>query len=250
MELSPRPSRSSSSASRKTNLSLDLSSIPAYQPPTPPSNTLLLTNLDNLDIFKPDNLATIRNLIAASAFIHAYAPLKSFRRIVISFFDVDSAIRVKKIWDGEAILGEKVKIYFGMETNVQARDEHLALPDAGKLFFISPPPSPPHGWEMKMEDAPNKLVHADDLAAALAKLRQGDNTPATDSPITPGEGTVIPGMRSRSSTLIYQPDDKSPHMPAVVVEDMTDEPEEIISLETKPINAHTSRPPVELMNDA
>lgn len=250
MELSPRPSRSSSSASRKTNLSLDLSTIPPYQPPTPPSNTLLLTNLDNLDIFKPDNLATIRNLIAASAFIHAFAPLKSFRRIVVSFFDVDSAITVKKIWDGEAILGEKVKIYFGMDTDVQAKDQHLALPDAGKLFFISPPPSPPHGWEMKMEDAPNKLVHADDLAAALSKLRQDDNTPVNGSPITPGEGTVIPGMRSRSSTLIYQPDDKSPHMPAVVVDDMTDEPQEIITLEPKPIKAHTPRPPVELMHDA
>lgn len=252
MEPSPRPSRSSSSASRKTNLSLDLSNIPPYQPPTPPSNTLLLTNLDNLDIFKPDNLATIRNLIAASAFIHAFAPLKSFRRIVVSFFDVDSAIRVKKIWDGEAILGEKVKIYFGMDTNVQARDEHLALPDAGKLFFISPPPSPPHGWEMKMEDAPNKLVHADDLAAALSKLRQGDNTPVANSPVTPGEGTAIPGMRtrSRSSTLIYQPDDKSPNMPAVVVEDMTDEPERMSPLEAKPIMAHTERPPVELMHNA
>lgn len=252
MEPSPRPSRSSSSASRKTNLSLDLSNIPPYQPPTPPSNTLLLTNLDNLDIFKPENLATIRNLIAASAFIHAFAPLKSFRRIVVSFFNVEAAIRVKKIWDGEAILGEKVKIYFGMDTNVQAKDEHLALPDAGKLFFISPPPSPPHGWEMKMEDAPNKLVHADDLAAALSKLRQEDNTPAANSPVTPGDGSAIPGMRtrSRSSTLIYQPDDKSPNMPAVVVEDMTDEPEEMSPLEAKPIMAHTSRPPVELMNDA
>merc|ERR1712000_638100 len=98
----------------------------------------------------PTSYAAIRHLIAASAFIHAFAPLKSFRRIVVSFFDVDSAIRVKKIWDGEKILGEKVKIYFGMDTNTQAKDERLALPDVGKLFFISPP-SPPHGWEMKME---------------------------------------------------------------------------------------------------
>merc|ERR1712000_89619 len=221
-------------------------------PPPPPSNTLLLTNLDNLDIFKPDNLSTIRNLIAASAFIHAFAPLKSFRRIVVSFFDVDSAIRVKKIWDGEKILGEKVKIYFGMDTNTQAKDERLALPDAGNLFFISPPPSPPHGWEMKMEDAPNKLVHADDLAAALSKLRQDNHTPAVDSPVTPAEGTTIPGLstRSRSSTLIYQPDDKSPNMPAVVVEDMTDEPVEMSPLEPKTLKTHTARPPIETMHDA
>lgn len=254
MELSPRPSRSSSSTSRKSNLTLDLSNIPPYAPPTPPSNTLLFTNLDNIAIFTPDNLATIRNLISASAFIHAFAPLKSFRRIVVSFFDEDSAVRVRKIWDGEAILGERVKIYFGQNTPVRARDEHLALPDAGKLFFISPPPSPPHGWEMRLEDAPNKLVHADDLSAALAKLNHHSEPPvATDSPVTPsGDGSLSSvRTRSRSSTLIYQPDDKSPNMPAVVVEDMTDEPEEMSPIETsRPIMAHTSRPPVELMNDA
>jgi hypothetical protein len=211
---------------------------------------LLLTNLDNVAIFTPDNLATIRNLISASAFIHAFAPLKSFRRIVVSFFDVESAVKVRKLWDGEMILGEKCKIYFGMDTPIKYKDEHLALPDAGKLFFISPPPSPPHGWEMKMEDAPNKLVHADDLAAALSKLNhhaaQAVDTPADVSPVTP-DGSM-PKMRSRSSTLIYQPAEKdSPNMPAVVVEDMTDDLE---LKDEKPILARTERPPVELMDDA
>ena len=252
MEPSPRPSRSSSTASRKSNLTLDLSNLPPLSQPTPPSNTLLFTNLNNTQIFTAENLATIRNLISASAFIHAFSPLKSFRRIVVSFFDEDSAIRVRKVWDGEAILGERVKIYFGQNTPIRARDEHLALPDAGKLFFISPPPSPPHGWEMRLEDAPNKLVHADDLAAALAKLNYRPDPAAAimDSPVSPtGEGAA--GRRSRSSTLIYQPDDKSPNMPAVVVEDMTDEPKEMSPIEaSKPIMAHTSRPPVELMNDA
>ncbi|KFH46779.1 Calcipressin-like protein [Hapsidospora chrysogenum ATCC 11550] len=253
MEPSPRPSRSSSSASRKSNLTLDLSNLPPLTPPTPPSNTLLFTNLDDLSIFQPDNLATIRNLISASAFIHSFAPLKSFRRIVVSFFDDDSAIRVRNIWNGENILGHPVKIYFGQHTPVRARDEHLALPDAGKLFFISPPPSPPHGWEVRLEDAPNKVVHADDLAAALAKLNHRPAPTAADSPVSPsGEGS-LPGARtrSRSSTLIYQPDEKSPHMPAVVVEDMTDEPEVISPIDApKSIMAHTSRPPVELMHDA
>lgn len=251
MEPTPRQSRSSSSASRKSNLTLDLSNIPPYTPPTPPSNTLLFTNLNNLDIFTPDNLAQIRNLISASAFIHAFAPLKSFRRIVVSFFDEDSAIRVRKIWDGEAIMGERLKIYFGQHTPIKSRDEHLALPDAGKLFFISPPPSPPHGWEVRLEDAPNKQVHADDLAAALAKLRQTDAPVSVDSPISPAESSLHGRTRSRSSTLIYQPDEKSPNMPAVVVEDMTDEPEQMSPLESsRPIMAHTARPPVELMNDA
>ncbi|KAM4060132.1 calcipressin domain-containing protein [Hirsutella rhossiliensis] len=252
MDLSPRSSRSSSSASRKANLTLDLSTLPPLTQPTPPSNTLLFTNLNNVDIFRPENLQTIRDLISKTAPMHAFAPLKSFRRIVISFFDIDAAIAVRRIWDGEAVLGERLKIYYGQQTPVQARDEHLALPDAGKLFFISPPPSPPHGWEMRLEDAPNKMVHAEDLADALAKLHH--RNPAPESPMSPSDGSTFGGRpRSRSSTLIYRPADygSSPDLPAVVVHDMTDEPAEMSPLETsRSIMAHTARPPVELMHDS
>ncbi|KND94093.1 Calcipressin-1 [Tolypocladium ophioglossoides CBS 100239] len=254
MELTPRTSRSSSFASRRANnLTLDLSNLPPLTQPTPPSNTLLFTNLNNTDIFRPDNLQTIRDLIVKTAPIHAFAPLKSFRRIVISFFDIDAAIAVRQVWDGEGILGERLKIYFGQQTSVEVKDEHLALPDAGKLFFISPPPSPPHGWEMRLEDAPNKMVHAEDLADALARLHYRRDA-ALESPLSPCD-SVLPGgrTRSRSSTLIYRPDENgsSPDLPAVVVEDMTDEPAEISPIESlRPIMAHTARPPVELMREA
>lgn len=242
---SPRQSRSSSTASRRSNLTLDLSNLPPLSPPTPPSNTLLFTNLNNTDIFRPDNLQTIRDLVSQTAPIHAFAPLKSFRRILISFFDEEAAVAVRQIWDAENIMGESVKIYFGQPTPVEAKDEHLALPDAGKLFFISPPPSPPHGWEMRLEDAPNKLVHAEDLAEALAKLHH--RAEPVDSPITPPD-SALPGRRSRSSTLIFQSEEHG--MPAVVVEDMTDDDEYSPVEQSKPILAHTARPPVELMLDA
>lgn len=253
-----RPSRASSTAS-KMSLTLDLSNLPPLVQPTPPSNTLIFTNLQSLDTFRPDNLQTIRDLIAQTAPIHAWSPLKSFRRIVVSFFNEESAIAVRSIWDDEAILGERCRVYFGQPTPVDLHDQHLALPDAGKLFFISPPPSPPHGWEMRLEDAPNKMVHAEDLADALARLR---HQAAADVPSSPasskgaGEGFAFeaPGSqhRSRSSTLIFHPEDhgSSPDLPCIAVDDMTDEPEEISPIASgpaKPIMAHTSRPPVELM---
>lgn len=236
-------------ASRKASLSLDLSNLPPLAPPTPPSNTLLFTNLNNVDVFAPHNLQYIRDLVSETAPIHAFAPLKSFRRIVISFFDVDAAVAVRRVWHARAVLGERFKVYFGQQTPIQARDEHLALPDAGKLFFISPPPSPPHGWEMRLEDAPNKMVHAEDLADALARLHNRGDGPETL--VSPSDGSVGARPRSRSSTLIYRPDDNgtSPDLPAVVVQDMTDEPAEMSSLESsRPIMAHTSRPPLELMH--
>lgn len=249
---SPRASRSSSSASNKLGLSLDLSNLPPVAQPTAPSNTLLLTNLNNLDVFRPENLHTIRTLVEDIAPVHAFAPLKSFRRIVVSFWDDDAAIRVRPEFDGKVIMGDRCKVYFGQPTPVHSRDEHLALPDAGKLFFISPPPSPPHGWEMRLEDAPNKQVHADDLAEALAKLHS-QRPAVAESPISPNGEPVPVSSRSRSSTLIYRPDDhgNSPGLPAVVVEDMTDSPVAMSPVETsRPILAHTMRPPVELMLDA
>jgi hypothetical protein len=229
-------------------MSIDLSNIPPLTQPTPPSNTLLITNLQDAEIFRADNLQTIRELINTSAPIHSWAPLKSFRRIVVSFWDEASAIRIRQILDGEAIMGERVKVYFGQPTPLETKDEHLPLPDAGKLFFISPPPSPPHGWEMKLEDAPNKQVHAEDLAEALAKLHAKPRTDLPASPTSEGEGGVG-RQRSGSSTTIYNPSEHghSPNLPAISVEDMTGE-SEISPIETeKPILAHTSRPPVELM---
>jgi hypothetical protein len=243
--MSPNPSSRS-----QTPLSLDLSTIPPLTQPTPPSNTLLITNLQDLEIFRPDNLQTIKDLINKSAPIHSWAPLKSFRRIIVSFFDEASAIRIRQIFDGEAVMGERVRVYFGQPTSIETKDEHLPLPDAGKLFFISPPPSPPHGWEMKLEGAPNKQVHAEDLAEALAKLHHKPRTDLPASPMSDGE-IEGRGHRSGSSTTIYRPEDHgdSPMLPAIAVEDFTDEPQSIspIECETKPIMAHTARPPVELM---
>ncbi|ROW06416.1 hypothetical protein VMCG_04365 [Cytospora schulzeri] len=261
------PSRQSSRSSR-VSLSLDLSGLPPLQQPTPATNTLLITNLSDLSIFRPDNLETIKDLILKTAPIHTWAPLKSFRRILVSFYTEADAIAVRSIWDGEAVMGERCRVYFGQPTPLDVSpNTHLALPDAGKLFFISPPPSPPHDWEQRVEGAPNKEVHAEDLAEALARLHHtkaanGANVAAEQSPVSPVEGKSPGGFggpsprqaRSRSSTLIFHPDNhgSSPNLPCVLVDDMTDEPEDSVNLndaEPKPL-VHTSRPPVELMNDA
>ena len=148
-------------------------------------------------------------------------------------------------------MGVPVRVYFGRETPVESKDIHLALPDAGKLFFISPPPSPPHGWEMKMEDAPNKMVHAEDLAEALAKLHARPRANSDlNSPVSDGEEGHR--KRSGSATIVYDPQEHggSPALPAIAVEDFTDEPESLspAKAEGGPILAHTARPPVELMH--
>lgn len=101
---------------------------------------------------------------------------------------------------------------------------------------------------MKLEDAPNKQVHAEDLAEALAKLH---HRPSTDLPASPmSENEEGAGRkRSGSSVTIYNPSEhgNSPHLPAIAVEDLTGQYEISPIEQEKPILAHTSRPPVELM---
>lgn len=233
-------------------MTLDLSDLPPLIEPHAPTNTLLITNLDDPSIFRPATLDTIRRLLATHAPLHSFAPLKSLRRIVVSFADAPAATHVRQLLDGAAIVGRaRARVYFGEPTPIaHVGDRHLAAPQSGRLFFISPPPSPPHGWTVRDEAPPNKEVHADDLAAALEKLharsRHGDEVEREDG-AKEGGRVAVPDRR-RSSVVVYHPDDhgSNPALPAVMVEDMTEGDEEMKDEGT--IMAHTARPPVELMD--
>jgi hypothetical protein len=269
-------------------LSIDLQNIPPLSQPAPPSNTLLITQLEDIHIFHPASLATIRQHINSISPLHSFAPLKSLRRIICSFYDTESAIRIRQHLDGAAILGEtRARVYFGEPTPIGEEKKYLERPDAGRLFFISPPPSPPVGWEMRPEDPPNKQVHPEDLADKLAKLsgkmgpsvdetendanheettytreqmhkikavKPMDAIPQTGSNMEPkSAGSSTSMTRSRSSTVIYDPGahGDSPALPAVMVEDYTMEDREVkLDTEAKKTIAHTSRPPVELMDES
>ncbi|KAL4952908.1 Calcipressin-domain-containing protein [Aspergillus filifer] len=282
----------SSSTTHKPSLSIDLSSLPPLTQPSPPTNTLLITDLNDLYLFQPSSLASIREQIATIAPLNSFSPLPSFRRIVCSFHNEDDAIRVRKLLDREPLLDRPVrtKIYFGEPTPILESDEAgtgikhklLEAPQVDKLFFISPPPSPPHGWVMRTEDPPNKEVHASDLAQALAALKteqcggvatntysSAPSSQMQTDPDTPmslssdkrtGSFPLSSRQRSRSSTLIYNPNEHggSPNLPAVMVEDTSADPEDMdVDVEMSPIDMpskssstppfKTARPPVELM---
>ncbi|KAF1941999.1 Calcipressin-domain-containing protein [Clathrospora elynae] len=256
----PSPQRSRASSGTKSPLSLDLSDLPPLIEPSPPSNTLIITNLLAPEIFQFNTLTEIRETIDKHAKVHTWAPLKSFRRIVVSFFDIESAIAVRQALDGEQLMGYRIRVYFGVNTPMNPSDQHLALPKSDRLFFISPPPSPPMGWEMKEEDAPNKIVHPEDLAAALARLHANHEA---SSPAEDHGGRQITRRRTGSTTVVYHPEDHgdSLNLPAISVEDTTDTPEPltpidaidgiegpIASQKAQGITVSTSRPPVELMD--
>ncbi|KAL4803531.1 Calcipressin-domain-containing protein [Aspergillus unguis] len=272
--------RRSSRSSPKPSLSIDLTNLPPLSQPSPPTNTLIITDLNDLSLFQPPSLSTIRSLITAIAPLNSFSPLPSFRRIVCSFHNEDDALRVRKQLDRESLLGREVimKIYFGEPTPLLESDEFggikhklLEAPQVDKLFFISPPPSPPHGWVLRTEDPPNKEVHASDLAQALAQLKtqteqsdaaaqfQQQADPDTPMSLSSDKRTgswPLSQQRSRSSTLIYKPEEHggSPNLPAVMVEDTSADPDDM-EIELSPIDMpskqtppfKTARPPVELM---
>ncbi|CAG8034372.1 unnamed protein product [Penicillium nalgiovense] len=269
---SPTLTRSShSSHTSRPSLTLDIANMPTLPQPTPPSNTLLITNLHDLLVFQPAALEEIRNQITAVAPLNSFSPLPSMRRIVCSFRNESDATAVRKLLDGKRLLNRDVhpRIYFGEPTAILdgGRPKLLEAPQVSKMFFISPPPSPPHGWVMRNEDPPNKEVHASDLAHALSMLKtdQMQETPADPAtPVsissdkrTPSWPTTGSQQRSRSSTLIYNPEEHggSPNLPAVMVEDMTLDIDEDVDMDAlSPIEMavnqmppKTARPPVELM---
>ena len=239
-------------------MSLDLSDLPPLISPSPPSNTLLITNLNAPEIFTAANLASIRSAVDARAPLHSFSPLKSMRRIICAFHSTDDAVRLREQLDGETVMDARVRVYFGAETRTVAPADdpgrHLRAPHSGKLFLISPPPSPPCGWEMRDEEAPNKEVHADDLVSALAKVhaRPGprDALMSDVAVSVGGDGGNTARTRSSTGTIVYDPQEQghSPQLPAIAVEDTSATPEASSPLETSETKfIHTSRPPLELM---
>lgn len=168
---------------------------------------------------------------------------------------------MRQALDGEAIMGDRARVFFGEHTPLQPIDQHLQAPESKKLFFISPPPSPPHGWEVKNESPPNATIVAEDLAHALAKLncntkpyhdsnddgRLKENR--QDEAISP---SGIRRPRSSSSVLLFEPEEQEDgtQMPAISVDDYTDSGDERSPVSPVQTSFHTSRPPVELIQDA
>jgi calcipressin-2 len=62
------------------------------------------------------------------------------------------------------------RVYRADPSPVNALPDHLRPPELEKNFLISPPGSPPVGWEQIKEEAPNSAPLADDLMVALRKL--------------------------------------------------------------------------------
>ncbi|KAF8589734.1 Calcipressin [Ramaria rubella] len=181
---------------------------PSPSPPSPavPTNTLVLAAMPP-SFFHPAILDILRDHFALYGPLHTFAPIRAFGRAIIVYYDNDAAEQGKIGLDGIEVGGIAgdlritLRVYRGDPTPLESYDPdtsngrdpyHLAPPSPTKNFLISPPGSPPVGWEPIKEEPPNATPLAEDLIVALNKLQfqqelRGGRTQRTED----GRGEIL-----------------------------------------------------------
>uniref|UniRef100_A0A7E4W623 Calcipressin-1 n=1 Tax=Panagrellus redivivus TaxID=6233 RepID=A0A7E4W623_PANRE len=103
--------------------------------------------------------------------------LKGFQRVRVVFTEPEHATAAKLIVEHHKFNGLELKAFFANNIKMvrrayQSEDGHLKLPPLEKQFLISPPSSPPVGWEQCHEMAP--VVCNFDLMSRLAAYSVDD----------------------------------------------------------------------------
>lgn len=182
----------------------------------PATNTLILSNLP-VEFFIPHICSLLLSLLNTYGPMVRWTPLPSVGRAVVVFEDSESAAMAKAGLDRLVLPfedsdvqgvqrasdeddGTILRAIFGAVTDPTAELETLAVPTTDKNFLISPPGSPPVGWEPIREDPPNRDTLADDLMKALADLRDTGSHIESHQPRVWGESASDePGGTERKS---------------------------------------------------
>ncbi|KAI9525946.1 Calcipressin-1 [Dissostichus eleginoides] len=134
------------------------------------------------DLFKLDTLKG-----SFEALFRSFEPevqfqyFKSFRRVRISFSDALAAAEARLRLHKTDFKGKEMRLYFAQSVHIGS--PRLEPPKPDKQFLISPPASPPVGWEQSKDAMP---VVNYDLLCAISKLGPGDKYELhTATPTTP-----------------------------------------------------------------
>lgn len=168
------------------------------------TNTLILSSLP-VEFFIPHICSLLLSLLNTYGAMVRWTPLPSVGRAVVVFEDSAGAALAKAGLDrlvlpfedsdvqgvqraSDADDGTILHAVFGAATDPAVEPETLAVPTTDKNFLISPPGSPPVGWEPIREDPPNRDTLAEDLMKALADLRDTGSHIESHQPRVWGEG--------------------------------------------------------------
>ncbi|XP_066912979.1 calcipressin-1-like [Clytia hemisphaerica] len=129
------------------------------------SSALIVRNLPE-NIFIDDNIKKDFEELFTNFGTAYFTFLPGFRRVIVNFVNKDDALKAKGSLHEKDYKDCCMKVFFKEEAKKLGED-FLKLPKAEKLFLISPPASPPVGWEQIQEDPP---VVNYELLSAVAKL--------------------------------------------------------------------------------
>ncbi|KAJ7611690.1 Calcipressin [Roridomyces roridus] len=166
-------------------------SISLSSPPSPTSsndaqrtNTVAVTSIPK-EFFQPLVLDVLRSHFDTYGEINRWVLLPGFSRIIIVYTHEDDA-EAAKIHSDPIVLEQTddrsqiiLRVYRADPNPLLPTESDDVVPEANYLrppaleknFLISPPGSPPVGWEPIKEEPPNAAPLADDLMAALRKLQ-------------------------------------------------------------------------------
>lgn len=133
--------------------------------------SIIVTNLHS-EIFINDLMKQeLEDLFRSFSETATFQWLKSFRRLRVNFESAISAANARLQLHQYPFYKSTINCYFAQPlTPISARN--LQPPPLTKQFLISPPPSPPAGWEPREENEP--LINHD-LLVALANLSPGES---------------------------------------------------------------------------
>ncbi|KAI0689820.1 Calcipressin [Cytidiella melzeri] len=165
------------------------------------TNTLVITSLPP-SFFQPLVLEALRIHFESYGDVHTWAPLKAFARIFLIYYDEEAAELAKEACDNvyveemEGSPATLLRVFRGDPTPLDqlSNPDLLRPPELEKNFLISPPGSPPVGWEQIREEPPNSTPLADDLITALKKLqiqREASGHKGVEVLVEPEEGAGI-----------------------------------------------------------
>lgn len=146
------------------------------------SNTLVVCGLDRSEF--PQISDTIKKpLVDKKLAIVHWASLKGFQRIIAVFDTSEAATTALHVLKEQF---PRIKLFYGVHTPIDGHQEFLQLPDRGKLWLISPPPSPPADWESRPEEPPNTevLFSADQLHDALQRMERRNSNASLNSQLS------------------------------------------------------------------
>lgn len=135
--------------------------------------SIIFTNVD-VQVFNDEDAKNKFELLVREFEREAtFQYFKSFRRVKVNF-TTSSVAAQARIQLHQTQVGENVvNCYFAQPISVKDNsDPHLQLPAPVKQFLISPPASPPVGWEPVGEAQP---VINYDLLSAIAGLAPGES---------------------------------------------------------------------------